>query len=566
MSNFNSDKLYILPCTQEKLAFGSFDNENKSGRPQLCFSNQKYKFAVNLGAKMDNRKKGKCVGDTDTSEICTWDNMLSYEGPQKKNCKPEEVWGYITSFVNKSNAEIDEKKQESTKNYFIVSHHNTLKKSILKDILTSDKKLSKKEKTHIANCTCFLLENENNIWHLTLIYDGFPDKDKYNYFQLSTSLSPQKLFPNETSHEGWNSLSSYLNEIQNKDKTRIFVIRHGNAFHNKPLQLTGIGINRNVDTNLTPLGIYQARTLGNFLVDNQYLTTPTDNNCNIFCASYMNRAQHTVLELVYALNNHTTTPEYKNLLNLEQFFTTMAISRLTRKYKDLNKAVTKLVDWQLENTPQRRRSLLKLMPNLSKQHLQNGDLKKKLESILEGPKNEYNSGNTSCRSFERVLTRPPRQILKREKGTRTLVGGKRKTRRRKGGASPAAPTPAPEESHNIPGGAPMPIHGFYLINNRVTITAEGEYQGLTGTVTALTCENKDYEVYVDYPVDSEVCFNENELEPELPDELHGGRRRRKKSRRKRKKRTRKRKNKKSKTKNKRRRGGRTKRSRRRRHS
>ena len=201
MSNFNSDKLYILPCTQEKLAFGSFDNENKSGRPQLCFSNQKYKFAVNLGAKMDNRKKGKCVGDTDTSEICTWDNMLSYEGPQKKNCKPEEVWGYITSFVNKSNAEIDEKKQESTKNYFIVSHHNTLKKSILKDILTSDKKLSKKEKTHIANCTCFLLENENNIWHLTLIYDGFPDKDKYNYFQLSTSLSPQKLFPNETSHE-----------------------------------------------------------------------------------------------------------------------------------------------------------------------------------------------------------------------------------------------------------------------------------------------------------------------------------------------------------------------------
>ena len=81
-------------------------------------------------------------------------------------------------------------------------------------------------------------------------------------------------------------LVSFLNYIEYKEQTRIFLIRHGNAFHNKPLQLTGIGINRNVDTNLTPLGIHQARTLGSFLVAKDYLNAPSNNNYNIFCCFF----------------------------------------------------------------------------------------------------------------------------------------------------------------------------------------------------------------------------------------------------------------------------------------
>ena len=49
-------------------------------------------------------------------------------------------------------------------------------------------------------------------------------------------------------------------------------------------------LNRNLDTNLTPMGILQARILGKYLVEKNYLKN--DDN-NVFCASYLNRAQHT---------------------------------------------------------------------------------------------------------------------------------------------------------------------------------------------------------------------------------------------------------------------------------
>merc|ERR1712072_458256 len=64
---------------------------------------------------------------------------------------------------------------------------------------------------------------------------------------------------------------SFLANLQHPENTRIFLIRHGNAFHNKPLQLTGSMFNRTVDTNLTPLGIYQARILGEELIKSGYL-------------------------------------------------------------------------------------------------------------------------------------------------------------------------------------------------------------------------------------------------------------------------------------------------------
>ena len=137
-------------------------------------------------------------------------------------------------------------------------------------------------------------------------------------------------------------------------RCEIFLIRHGNAFHNKPLQLVGSNViskklNRNLDTNLTPMGILQARLLGQYLVEKNYLKN--DDN-NVFCASYLNRAQHTCTELLFALNivkDFTQTEEelrsvrnvifirnphlreYETLLSLEKFFSQVALIRIMRK-------------------------------------------------------------------------------------------------------------------------------------------------------------------------------------------------------------------------------------------
>ena len=140
----------------------------------------------------------------------------------------------------------------------------------------------------------------------------------------------------------------------------IFLIRHGNAFHNKPLQLVGSNmiskkLNRNLDTNLTPMGILQARLLGKYLVENNYLK---DDDNNVFCASYLNRAQHTYTELLFALNNpdvrnnffirNARLIKYQRLLSLETFFSKVALIRIMRKANyNIDNIVFRLADFPM---------------------------------------------------------------------------------------------------------------------------------------------------------------------------------------------------------------------------
>ena len=69
------------------------------------------------------------------------------------------------------------------------------------------------------------------------------------------------------------------------------------------MKLTGPALNRTIDTNLTPL-ITKEYWEKPFYEG--YLKPEGVNNLNTFCASYMNRAQHTALELIYALNINST--------------------------------------------------------------------------------------------------------------------------------------------------------------------------------------------------------------------------------------------------------------------
>ena len=424
------DQLYILPCIQEKLAPGSLDNENKSGRPYACPQ------GVYLKKKMDRKKKNICVGNNETS-LCTWGNVLKFEGPKMLNCKPEVVWDKITTFINKKNSEMDSINPTQTnlpkKNYYIVSHHNTLKKSILQTILKTDKKLSKKDKRNIANCSCFILEYDAKYgsgWSLTLEFEGFPDKDNYTYFTTQQN-QPKKIFPLTIppSNKGWNELTRFLNNIggeSNKIKasTRIFIIRHGNAFHNKPLRLTGLGINRTIDTNLTPLGIFQARLLGKYLINNNLLKLENTENYNFFCSSYMNRAQHTALELVYALNdNYPTAQPYPKLLELEKFFTKMAILRLERKVKNIDNVINKLGEWK-KNTSITDKWWPKENDETKKEYMTN-----ELFNIYYLSK-DYDEGK-KCYSFTPQTGGKRKTHRKKRKTRRKKHKRKKRTRRRR---------------------------------------------------------------------------------------------------------------------------------------
>ena len=87
------------------------------------FNNNKIK-SVDLKQKMNFRysifKKNKTC-------LCTWNDSLDYSFYNNSNKTPEQIWINIANIINSLNNKLN---TSNNKNYFIVSHHNILKKSI----------------------------------------------------------------------------------------------------------------------------------------------------------------------------------------------------------------------------------------------------------------------------------------------------------------------------------------------------------------------------------------------------------------------------------------------------
>ena len=336
---YSLDKLYIMPCLNEMKVFGSFDKENSSTRLQTC------EHGVLVGKKMNRRLSNVCnttQADVANSNLqCTYDDGIKYvpsSVTSSRSCTHKTFWTDVNNFMT-------DQMQAHNKalKFFMVSHHHRLLKTILKPLLPKTR-----DNWKIANCMCFHFKFVALKWKLSIIYDGFPDKQRSNYFRkdgdnelvLYDSDAKDGLFWEKNSEKWIEFTNTYLSGLAGCE---IFLIRHGNAFHNKPLQLVGSNmiskkLNRNLDTNLTPMGILQARILGKYLVENNYLK---DDDNNVFCASYLNRAQHTCTELLFALNNkdvrnnfsirNAKLIKYQRLLSLETFFSKVALIRIMRK-------------------------------------------------------------------------------------------------------------------------------------------------------------------------------------------------------------------------------------------
>tara|TARA_Y100000389_G_scaffold204970_1_gene261413 strand:+ start:14531 stop:15832 length:1302 start_codon:yes stop_codon:yes gene_type:complete len=339
-----TDSISIIPGIQEQRALFKLDNENKDSRLQIPSFNDDGLMLLNR--PMNKRFEGICIPNgvdhefSKLPDLCTYGGVVRFFGNNTDSYDPSTVWSKIVDFINYSNTQVDyeDNPEKIKRNFFIVSHHGTLKKCILPYFLELEKKLNEKKRRSVANCCCFLLEHINNEWILKLVFDGFPDKDK-QYYELQNIDSAETIFKTDN--------PKILENLKQVKNTRIFLIRHGNAMHNNPLKLKGHVWNRISDTNLTPLGIYQARILSKHLIKKGYLHTETDRNVNFFCGSTMNRSQHTVLELVYSLNNEFSSC-YPKLLNLERIFTIIAVFRIIRKSGNMDKFkdnIDKLITW-----------------------------------------------------------------------------------------------------------------------------------------------------------------------------------------------------------------------------
>ena len=352
---YSLDKLYIMPCLNEMKVFGSFDKENSSTRLQTCeIGDSKGVF---VGKKMNRRLSNVC--NTTKADVannnpeCTYNKSIEYVPSSVKSsrsCTHKTFWNDVNVFMREQM-----KFNRKPLKFFMVSHHHRLLKTILKPLLPKTP-----ENWKIANCMCFHFKSVNGGWKLSIIYDGFPDKLRSNYFRKKNGDNELVLYDSSTrtgmfyenNNKKWVEFTNTY--LSHHNGCEIFLIRHGNAFHNKPLQLVGSNViskklNRNLDTNLTPMGILQARLLGQYLVEKNYLK---NDDKNVFCASYLNRAQHTCTELLFALNVVTDESEknadlrsvrnvffirnlhlndYKKLLSLEKFFSQVALIRIMRK-------------------------------------------------------------------------------------------------------------------------------------------------------------------------------------------------------------------------------------------
>lgn len=182
-------------------------------------------------------------------------------------------------------------------NLLLVSHHNRLK-----DMFTFT--LEGKTNLAIANCSCIMIKKDGDNYNYNVLFSGYPDKTNScvqkgggDYCYLSESNTGNVIINNE-------SLRYYLNQGNRK----IYIVRHGNALHNKPCNI------KIKDSPLTSLGMKQAELLGQAILHSNFDSMNYITGTNIYplqplheaiiknnitvVTSELKRAQHTTLTIL----------------------------------------------------------------------------------------------------------------------------------------------------------------------------------------------------------------------------------------------------------------------------
>ena len=213
----------------------------------------------------------------------------------------------------------------------LVTHHNRMRSTDLNQGLLPfrSKKIDTQdgeEKSAYANNFCLKIQiNPGQEPTFEVFFPGFPDKGSFKGDCINTTpdttpdTTPTSSFPKGTQKVGlyFSGGGSYYYECNTNNintdvvsdgiknglinftkPMTIYVIRHGNALHNKPVNVSDSFTTdqKRLDSSLTPLGMYQATILAKkFIHDNAFA-----NSNVILCCSFLQRTQLTGLLLLEA--------------------------------------------------------------------------------------------------------------------------------------------------------------------------------------------------------------------------------------------------------------------------
>ena len=160
----------------------------------------------------------------------------------------------------------------------LITHHNRLR-----GLSTGDSEgallpiKDKKQCDSYANNFCFRIHYDGQEITTKIAFQGFPDKGEFDQGckkeigckikktgggENYTYCCPTK----DVTNIDTTLLKKGLDKSGITKPTTFYVIRHGNAIHNKPMNIKD---GTQLDSPLTPLGLYQAKTLGCFLKQNE---------------------------------------------------------------------------------------------------------------------------------------------------------------------------------------------------------------------------------------------------------------------------------------------------------
>ena len=213
-----------------------------------------------------------------------------------------------------------------TKTVVMVSHHNLIKNVLLP--FNVKKNANSKLDYGLANCSCVKIHvNNGGEVTLELFFSGFPDKiDHYRYIQSTTKLR------NVVNTE-W--ISQSAKEIHGTGGITIYLVRHGNAMHNKPIGKIYGPLNKPTDSSLTPMGVFQAHILGQKLKSE---LSSVNQQVFYFCSN-LQRTQETIMTIREQIEGYDYPSELKILNGQLRKFAVIRILRhmeKNKKFRDIN--------------------------------------------------------------------------------------------------------------------------------------------------------------------------------------------------------------------------------------
>ena len=252
-----------------------------------------------------------------------------------KNLSCSEKWTmYMKFFLSTEN---------NKTNFMLFTHHNRirgLKSHNDEDALIPFKENAKCNAYANAFCLKITVKSLGQRWEISykIISDGFPDQgQRYKY-------CPDINYPNDYVNDintdqinkglkdalNDKALKDALNDNEKRKIFNIYVIRHGNALHNKPVNAKG---SLRLDSPLTAFGMWQAYLLGKEIVEDNKITLSNV----VLCCSFLKR---TWLTCLYCLSGILAQEDKSFPNHLSKFMTLltrMAIYKFYRtKYSKVN--------------------------------------------------------------------------------------------------------------------------------------------------------------------------------------------------------------------------------------